>query len=144
MNKNMMSGFGTITLGGLIEALEEWCAFAEKESKGSAGARQCSVFFDWAWATPNTVASYRGYYSHLALGYGDEDETRMVGELIDHLKEAVGQTYTGWKGGDFKMDLKTPVWVGNPGHCSGTIIKGVGRETYAAFILTSNEDDDEE
>ena len=136
-----MSGFGTITLGGLIDALEEWCVAAEKDSKGAAGAKKLHVFFDWAWATPKSLDSYRGYYDHLALGFGPEDESMSVGELLIELNGAIGKTYTGWKGGDFKMDRKTPVWIGNSGHCSGTVITGVGSETYAAFIQTAHEDD---
>ncbi len=142
MSKNRISGFGTITLGGFIEALEEWCVLAEKENGGAAKAKDCRTYFDWAMATPDGIGSYRGYYEHLSLGYTDEDGSMKVGELLTLLKGAIGKVYTGWKGGDFQMTRKTPVWVGNTGYCYGTQIKGIQSKTYAAVIITGHEDDE--
>ena len=141
MNQNRMSDYDTISLGGFIEALEEWCTHVEKENGGAFKAKDCHAYFDWASATPTGLHSYRGYYDHLALGYTGEDGSMEVGELLALLKGAVGKTYTGWKGGDFKMTRKTPVWIGNAGHCSGTTIKGIGPNTYAAIIVTCIEYD---
>lgn len=50
--------------------------------------------------------SWRGAYAELA--FEPIGET-TVGEMLAAAKEAVGQTYTGWKGGDFTMGLDTPV-----------------------------------
>ena len=139
MSQKRMSDFNTISLGGFIEALEGWCVLAEKENGGAAKTLGCHVYYDWASAVPSGLGSYRGYYEHLALGYTNEDGTMKVGELLALLKEAVGKTYTGWKGGQFKMTRKTPVWIGNSGHCSGTTIKDISNQTHAAIIITCNE-----
>ena len=141
MSENRISEYGTITLGGFIEALEEWCENAEKENDGAFKAKDCHVYFDWAMATPEGIDSYRGYYRHLALGYGDEDNVVTVGGLLFILNDAIGRTFVGWKGGDFTMDRMSPVWVGNPGHCYGTQIKGIQGKHYAAVIITGHEDD---
>ncbi len=59
--------------------------------------------------------SYRGYYSDLAFEPAPE---MKAGELLDVVKGCVGQTYTGWKGGDFFMDEDAPVWLSTEGHSS--------------------------
>ena len=145
-NNKRMSPEGTITLGGFIELLKEWVEQKEKEAGGKKAALQYHVYFDFASAVPATLDSYRGYFYHLALGYeagGEYTATKLitVEELLKELKEAIGKTYSGWKGGDFKMNLKTPVWVDNPGHCSGTLILGLRSDTYSAIIHTCNEED---
>jgi hypothetical protein len=33
------------------------------------------------------------------------------------LTEAIGKTYTGYKGGEYVMGKVTPVWVANYGNC---------------------------
>ena len=56
--------------------------------------------------------SYRGHYSDLALEKGSG--TRTVASLIEQLKnECLGQTFTGYKGGDFYMGEDTPLWISN-------------------------------
>jgi len=59
--------------------------------------------------------SYRGYYECLAF---EPARTVMVANLLASAKEAVGKTYEGWKGGEFKMDLDTEcfwAFVGDTG-----------------------------
>jgi len=62
--------------------------------------------------------SYRGYYSDLAIEPG---ETR-VGDLLDVLKDSLGKTFTGYKGGDFVMKKNTPLWVANSGVCGDKLM----------------------
>lgn len=52
--------------------------------------------------------SWRGVYSELA--FEPVDDT-TVGEMLSEARSAVGQTYTGWKGGDYLMTLDTDVNV---------------------------------
>jgi len=59
--------------------------------------------------------SYRGYYEDLA--FEQEEGTRTVGELLTDCKNAMGQVFHGYKGGDFVMGALTPVWVASWGHC---------------------------
>lgn len=57
------------------------------------------------WHNPH---SYRGYYEDLAF----EPKWNMdVGELLGITKSALGQTYEGYKGGDFVMNEHTTCWI---------------------------------
>lgn len=79
------------------------------------------VVFDDGKHFPTHLGSWRGSYCELALGYNEyETEKPMDGATFsEKLKEAVGKTYTGYKGGDFIMGKSTPVWVANDGECIG-------------------------
>lgn len=79
------------------------------------------VVFDDGKHFPTYLGSWRGSYCELALGYNEyETEKPMNGaEFSEKLKEAVGKTYTGYKGGDFLMGKTTPVWVANYGESMG-------------------------
>lgn len=85
------------------------------------------------------IHSYRGYYEDLAVGYGTDDNI-TVGELTAKLKEAVGRTYQGWKGGEYRMDTDTPVWVSNPSEAGGTAIVGVRDDGWVVTLLTASVD----
>lgn len=74
--------------------------------------------------------SYRGYYSDLALEKGSG--TRTVGSLVEQLKnECLGQTFTGYKGGDFYMDEDTPMWIADEGYCGVKIMNIEDGETFS-------------
>ena len=60
--------------------------------------------------------SFRGYYCDLAFEISEG--TRPAAELLAECKEAIGQVFIGYKGGDYVMGELTPVWVANYG-CSG-------------------------
>lgn len=62
--------------------------------------------------------SDRGSYDELAFTPKDE---ATIGEMLRQAKSAVGKTFTGWKGGDYKMDLDTPVYIGEYGECGDAI-----------------------
>lgn len=114
--------YGPISLGSLIDKLAK--CDPERE-----------VMFDWCGMGPTTFDSYRGYYDHLAVGYEDNHCIR-AGELLELAKAACGETYTGWKGGDYRMDRDTPVWVANPGHCYGTAIVDVDSDGWRVTLVT--------
>lgn len=75
------------------------------------------VIFDFG-PKPTTLASWRGIYAELALGYDDVVASPTVAELLAECRRADGATFTGWKGGDFTMGRETAVWVANPGETS--------------------------
>lgn len=138
--KSKITSFGTISLGGLIKDVRNW--LERDEEKGE------HVMFDFGWALPSGLDSYRGYYDHLALGYEaggsyTSAKSLSVEDFLKELEAAVGKTYEGWKGGDFVMSSNTPVWVDNSGHCSGTQILGLKEGTHTMIIHTCNEDDRE-
>jgi hypothetical protein len=59
--------------------------------------------------------SYRGYYSDLA--FTPCAERVSAGALLALCCGAMGQVYEGYKGGDFVMGARTPVWIANYGDC---------------------------
>lgn len=117
---------GTVSLGDLIEALK--CRDQEQE-----------VYYDFGGFAPEGIGSYRGYYEHLALGFA-EDADRIkpiaVAALVALLESANGKTFEGYKGGDFTMHAKTPVWVSNYGRCDGVGITGIYDRISTTYLRT--------
>ena len=85
-----------LTLGALIAALEKMPADARVANLRDPG-------------------SYRGYYSDLY--FKRSDGTRPAAELLAECKDAMGQVFTGYKGGDYVMGALTPLWVASYGCC---------------------------
>ncbi len=126
------SMFGTVTLGGLTKALE-------------SVKPDATVQFDFCYLRPTVLDSYRGYYDHLALGWSSEAEPDgeywpKASDVLSRLKQANGATFTGWKGGDFCMNHKTPVWVANPGEAGDTGIVDVLDEGHTVTLVTAKVD----
>ena len=124
-----------LSLGKLIEEIKS-CGIwrAEKQPK--------LICFDFGSAIPTSLNSWRGSYDELALGYalsgydGQMTVQTDAERLLTHLKEAIGKTYEGWKGGHYKMTENTPVWVANVGNSGNTAIIGVYDDGYRLVILT--------
>lgn len=111
-----------LSLGELIDALD-------------GIGEDTQVTFDFGGLEPTSLDSYRGYYSDLALGFADVG--LKVGELRKELKDAVGGTFTGYKGGDYEMDRATPVWVSNYGQSAGVAIVGVEHQRWRVILRTA-------
>lgn len=129
-----------LTLGELILKLEAIQAKNVRENK----EQHATVSFDFGTAIPTELDSWRGSYNELALGYkltgydsqnGHMDEITLP-HLIDELTSAIGKTFEGWKGGDFKMSKNTPVWVANRGNSGDTVIWDVLDRGYKVVLLT--------
>jgi hypothetical protein len=56
--------------------------------------------------------SDRGSYDELAF---DPKPEAKIEDMLRYAKGAVGETFEGWKGGDYTMDLDTPVYIGEYG-----------------------------
>jgi hypothetical protein len=85
-----------MTLGGLIDALTVLAPERRIVGLGS-------------------LDSYRGYYADLA--FSPSDEPRIVAGLLAECRAAVGETFVGYKGGEFLMGVTTPLWVAPWGEC---------------------------
>ena len=82
--------------------------------------------------------SYRGYYEDLALQ--KEPGTRTVVSLVEQLRnECLGQTFEGYKGGNFHMDEHTPMWIAEYGCCG---VKIMDIQNGVTFSLITEEDID--
>lgn len=116
----------TLRLGELIDSM--------KRCKKDA-----SVIFDFGGAVPTGIDSWRGVYAELSLQWGGGrygDDYPKVSDVLEILSAAVGKTYTGWKGGEYRMDRDTPVWVDNRGCWTKTAIVGVSDEDYIVVLQT--------
>ena len=85
-----------MTLGKLIGVLEAMPAGAEV-------------------ANLNSADSYRGYYEDLA--FARENGTRPAADLLRECNLAIGREFDGYKGGTYRMDSLTPLWIAPYGCC---------------------------
>ena len=93
---------------------------------------------------PTEFDSWRGSYCELALGYEKEGMCH-VPTLYRSAFNANGSIFVGYKGGDFVMDLDTPIHQANYGESSVSYdngdyiskkIVGVKRENDKLIIIT--------
>lgn len=61
-------------------------------------------------------SSYRGYYEDVAFS---PVESTTIGDMLDHAKSALGKTFTGYKGGSYKMTEYTDCWIAEYGTSEG-------------------------
>ena len=62
--------------------------------------------------------SYRGFYDQVAF---EAKRDTTVGEMLSAAREALGSTYIGYKGGEFKMEGHTNCWLATYGYEGETI-----------------------
>lgn len=112
-----------ITVGELIRLLE-------------AREPDAHVRFDFEHFAPIGLDSYRGFYDHLAFGFSEKADP-TVADVLAMLRGAIGQTFHGWKGGDYVMDERTPLWVANRGNSGSTAVVGLADCEWATIIATA-------
>lgn len=110
-----------LSLGGLIEAV-------------AALAEETPVQFDIGGG-PSGPHSYRGYYSDLAFERTAQPVT--AGRFLAGLQNCLGQSFEGYKGGDFTMQLDTPVWQASSGSTGRAVI--AASLIDGALILTTKD-----
>lgn len=125
-----------ISIGRLIKLIED------AGTKSPTTGKDKGVRFDFCYCFPTSIDSYRGYYDELAIGFkiagyeGNSEVATSADEFLKLLKGAIGNTFTGWKGGDFMMTEDTPIWVDNPGNASSTAVMGIEDDGYQIVIRT--------
>lgn len=83
------------------------------------------VRFDFG-GVPYGFHSYRGFYDELAVGWVSDSKTNLtIEDFLVLLKQCMGTSFTGYKGGDFIMYADTPVWASLYGDVSDLMITGV-------------------
>ena len=94
------------------------------------------------------LRSYRGYYDQLALGYTTElgvlscslrKMLMTVDALLDDCRAAVGATFEGYKGGSYKMDEDTEVWISNYGEASDVVLDRIVVRDYGVSLYGREE-----
>lgn len=111
---NMIDKSGVITLGELFYQLHvKWLVLSA--NYGDYDGRTL-VKFDTGEHVGN-FHSYHGYCNFPAIDAGHEPK-RLV-DFIHQVREATGGTFTGYKGGEFTMNRRSPVWASEYGRSSG-------------------------
>lgn len=103
------------------------------------------IIFDFGRCVPTTVCSSRGDYSDLSLQWAYDDPKyyeRKVADVLVNLKAAIGKTFTGYKGGDYRMDQYTQICVDNSGDWTNTQIVGVRDLGYGYVVIDTRNGED--
>jgi hypothetical protein len=122
-----------MTIGEVIDALKE-------------ADPTLNVWFAFGRMVPSTVDSWRGIYADAALGFeGGEYASKAVTvmELLNRLEAAIAPNaeFTGWKGGTYRYDRKTPLHIDNPGCCTNTELTRIEVSEDDVILHTEREDD---
>lgn len=125
MQAEAITGEKPITLGELIKQLE---------------ALDPDMPISFAKDLPiGPFESWRGSYDMLSLpsgGGGDFWNCDTVFALLGEAERAVGNSFTGYKGGEYYMDENTFVWSDEYGECDGWAVMGVEQQQDRAIVIT--------
>lgn len=106
-----MASSDQLTLGEMIIKLD---AISDKTKP---------VRLDFGGFIATDMDSWRGSYAELAIGYAIGNPASAE-TLLKECRAAVGATFEGYKGGDFRMSRHTPIWVANHGRSGVEGYKG--------------------
>lgn len=105
-----------MTLGELIDKLDE---FPLQKLISFVKTEYCVETY-----YPCGTSSYRGYCDEIAVKYSSS--AIDVGTFQRLLRQALYKTFSGYKGGEYKMTLDTPVWAAkDSSNCSNLAIVSV-------------------
>lgn len=108
-----------LTLGALIALLEKTPnALPVTYSNGSS---------------PGVASSYRGYYADLSFEPSSLSTT--VETLLEEARSALNTTFEGYKGGEFVMGERTPLWAAPWGDCGPAIVGSVLTDNKLTLIV---------
>jgi hypothetical protein len=111
-----------MTLGAFIDALKECPQDAKIRTSNG-----CSI---------GEPLSYRGYYEDLAFRPNGNLDVKGV---LDAATSALGETFEGYKGGDYIMHRNTPLWLSGYGECSQLAFKAVSVASDGTVIVDVEE-----
>lgn len=124
-----------LTLGEIILKVE--AIIKNKEEIVKRCNNEPTVVFDFEHLHPNSIDSWRGSYEELALGFTDEGKEMTITEFLKMLKDTLGKTLTGYKGGDYLMSKHTPIWVANYGNAGNTAVIEVVDNEFEVILITA-------
>jgi hypothetical protein len=127
MRQNRLRNSDQLSLGKLIEKLTPFVA----------NYPDAPVMFDFCGFYPTEFASWRGDYAELALNYERHQEPLSASRFLNLCQRTIGNTFVGYKGGDFKMSADTPVWVSAYGESDHTAVVDVTHDgSYCVILVT--------
>ena len=129
-----MENLKPITLGRLIDAVTKAGVIWEGHNEPKA------VYFDFCGFVPAGIDSWRGDYAQLSI---KRSTTREYGcatadSFLAMLKECIGYTFTGYKGGQYTASRETEIWVDENGACTHTAVVGIKDVHYGIVLVTAN------
>lgn len=75
---------------------------------------------------PTRLVSYRGYYEDVALVFKVDEEPITIDAVRDYLRGSIGRIFEGYKGGSYRADRNTAVWITtHPSEAYGNAIVAV-------------------
>tara|TARA_R110000868_G_scaffold169535_1_gene404593 strand:+ start:57 stop:566 length:510 start_codon:yes stop_codon:yes gene_type:complete len=86
--------------------------------------------------TNSCFASWRGSYCELSMGYSNNNQHITVGKLLEMSEFVNGKYLYGYKGGDFFMDLDTPIHIANYSDCGNLKLIGIDEIDGIAILRT--------
>jgi hypothetical protein len=98
--------------------------------------------FQYDKKTESVFDSWRGSYCELAMQFSDDNQNITVKELLEDAEFINGKYLCGYKGGDFLMDLQTPIHIANYGSCGELKLIGVEIKEGFAVLKTRIDNDD--
>ena len=127
--ENTLSNSDQLTLGELISKLEPIV-------KNQKSDNEATVRYDFEYLFPTSIYSWRGSYDELALDFETQGEEMKVSDFLKMLKNCIGETFTGYKGGEYLMHEGTPIWVANYSHSGNTAVIDVVDNGYFVLLIT--------
>lgn len=122
---------GQMTLGELHAELAKMPPRAEVLIQLRPGADK------WGWL--GEIDSYRGYYKDAMLE--TDGHPGSVAGFLTTIELAIGEYFTGYKGGEYYFDESTPVWADEYSLASGHMVTGVElRGDGKVYITTTQEE----
>ena len=123
-----------LTLGEMILKLDP--IIEKQKDRINEKLDEAIVYYDFSYFYPTNANSWRGSYAELALNYKSDGEPLTVTKFTEMLKECVGKTFIGYKGGEFEMSRQTPVWVAEYGESGSTAVIDIIDIGYMVIIAT--------
>lgn len=79
------------------------------------------------------IHSYRGIYHDAAIGWQNGGDCK-ISELLAALEKSLTETHYGYKGGEYRFDNDTPVWIANHNEAGQTAVVDIVDGVYITII----------
>lgn len=109
-----------MTLGQLVEELEQLAPDTP------------IMLSDGNGESPGRAMSYRGYYSDLSFEPSEKPITAKA--FATEARRALGNSFEGYKGGEYIMGTDTPLWISEYGCSSGRAVMGLTMSNGIAYL----------
>jgi hypothetical protein len=124
------TGRTQLTIGELINLIGESDLIMDDGSHKT-------IEFDFISSVPNKLHSWRGSYDEAAISVENQGVLVVnAADFLQYIKQCIGKTFEGWKGGEYVFYEDTPLWISRIGYSDYTVPVGVFDDGYSIIILT--------